>query len=69
MGLFFLRKILFFSGALGLGLEPALPKRYVTVCRAIDNWQLLITAEGFWQASSNLLWVRGAWTAFAAKSR
>ena len=24
MGTFFLRKILFFSGALGLGLEPAL---------------------------------------------
>ena len=23
------------------------PKRHVTVCRAIDNWQLLITAEGF----------------------
>uniref|UniRef100_A0A7N2LXN0 Uncharacterized protein n=1 Tax=Quercus lobata TaxID=97700 RepID=A0A7N2LXN0_QUELO len=33
------------------------PKKHVRVCRAIDNWQLLIIAEGFWQASSNLLWV------------
>jgi len=29
MGPFFSRKILFFSGALGLGLEPALAKREV----------------------------------------